>query len=309
MSEELQGANVGEVAEPSTEVIENEAETGQEDIENPELNEEPEQPEQQEQPQRDLEKDSAYAEARRAKEEAEMLRRRLQNYESKVRQYFGDRGINNLDGYFEAVENTVRSQGDFIQQERQKLEQQISDTAYQMQQQGYDDMVINMWVDNQRIKFDNWAMKQEREQEKKLSQQIQSQQQYLTQLNKDFEAMKKKYPGVVKGKGEDLSNFLANSPDLYQYMINNPGITFKAAFLELYEDQILDHSKKAATQKALKQVNSKNHLGTEKSGTGDLGMAIEVSDEQMGIWKKMFPGETDAQLKKRMSKYQKKKGR
>jgi hypothetical protein len=65
----------------------------------------------------------------------------------------------------------------------------------------------------------------------------------------------------------------------------------------------LAFAQRSGANKTLKNVNSKAHLQSEKSGGGSFAQLPELSPEQLRVWKMMGYNETEA--RKRAAKYQK----
>lgn len=66
-------------------------------------------------------------------------------------------------------------------------------------------------------------------------------------------------------------------------------------------DLVRENAKKVGEAKTRKNINSKAHLKSEKSGAGDFGAEVTVDAEQMRVWKAF--GYSDKEARKRAAKY------
>ena len=188
------------------------------------------------------------------------------------------------------------------QQQRQlqtDMDAQREKLASELEEQGFPVSQINKYLKMdpafQQIQAELNANKQQLEQERHLRNRQEAEQQIV----KDYAYLRGKYGDIVP----DLNNLDQATVDMLY-----SGMPLKSAWLTANEDVIAEALQKKAAHKAIKQVGSKAHLGTEKSNDStDLGAQVSLSAEQMKTWKSMFPGETEAQLKKRAAKYVKKK--
>ncbi len=232
-----------------------------------------------------------WAEMRR---EAEAAKKELARRDKWVTDNFGQHGLTTWAQYEVAVTQNIKKEQEA---QRKQLEEYHSRTEKQLQEAGYDTrqireffrtdpVFIQMQQENDALK--QYVAKSEREKQTDI---------IAHGILADHAKLREKYGDMVP----DLGNL---DEDTVRYC--RQGMTLRAAWLLANEDKILANAKTKATQKTIRDVNSKSHLNTEKSGAGGMGTNIEVSDEQMKVWKQMFPGETEAQLKKRIAKYPKK---
>ena len=188
------------------------------------------------------------------------------------------------------------------QQQRQlqaDMDAQREKLAAELEEQGFPVSQINKYLKMdpvfQQMQEELNANKQQLEQERHLRNRQEAEQQFV----KDHAYLRSKYGDIVP----DLNNLDQATVDMLY-----GGMPLRSAWLTANEDAIAEALQKKAAHKAIKQVGSKAHLGTEKSNDStDLGTQVSLSAEQMKTWKSMFPGETEAQLKKRAAKYVKKK--
>jgi len=188
------------------------------------------------------------------------------------------------------------------QQQRQlqaDMDAQREKLAAELEEQGFPVSQINKYLKMdpvfQQMQEELNANKQQLEQERHLRNRQEAEQQFV----KDHAYLRSKYGDIVP----DLNNLDQATVDMLY-----GGMPLRSAWLTANEDAIAEALQKKAAHKAIKQVGSKAHLGTEKSNDStDLGTQVSLSAEQMKTWKSMFPGETEAQLKKRAAKYVNKK--
>ncbi len=237
------------------------------------------------------EQNKAFAELRRRAEEAE---RRLQQYNQTVKQHFGDtHGLHDLDSYFSAVGQTLQQQQ---AQQQTQAEQYRSRREAELEASGYnvkeireimrsDPEYVQMKQKNQMLEQRVAAEEKQRQQER-LSQQIMS----------DHARLKEKYGDLVP----DLKDI-----DKDTIALMNQGIPLRAAWLQANEDAILEHAKTMTKAKTLRDVGSKQHLDTEKGGGGDFESQVEIPEDQLKVWKSLFPGKKLSEYKQMASKYKK----
>lgn len=235
------------------------------------------------------ETNKAFAQLRREKE---ALERKLQQYTQTVQQHFGQSmGLNDLDSYFNAVGQTVQQQQ---AHQQQQMDQYRSQRETDLEKLGYnvkeireimrtDPAFVQMNQENQVLKRQVAAEAQQRQTER-IGQQIVA----------DHAKLKEKYGDMVpelKDLDEDTVSLMKQ------------GVPLRAAWLQANEDAILEHAKTTSKAKALRDVGSKNHLDTEKGGGGEFEAQIDIPDEQLRVWKSLFPGKKLADYKKMASKY------
>lgn len=227
--------------------------------------------------------------ARRRKEEIQRLKAELSRRDNWVKLNFGAQGITTWEQYEQAVAQSNRQQREQQQREmeayhRQK-EKELQDAGYDTAQIREffrtDPVFIQMHQENAALKQELASSKQERQQER-IAQQILS----------DHAALKSKYGDLVP----DLKSLDEKTLELFQQ-----GMPLKMAWKEANEDKILEWAKTRATQKTLRDVNSKAHLGTEKSGSGDMADMVEISPEKMRIYRGL--GYTEKQARQKEAKY------
>jgi len=132
----------------------------------------------------------------------------------------------------------------------------------------------------------------------------QQQQQILSQygktlIEKDFEELTREHSEIKS------MNDLYNLPN-YERIRKLVGAD--CSLLEAYEvvnrAEIRKRDKESGAQQTIRNINSKSHLGTEKSGNQQQGREVEISAEKMRVWKSM--GYAEAQARQKEAKYLKK---
>lgn len=246
----------------------------------------------------DPEVDAGFARLRREKEQ---LEQQLKQRDSWVAENFGkSHGITTWDQYQQAIEATRQRQAE---QQKQQYQENLARTVQQMREEGYSEPVIQSYVENAQLKKEVQELKNKMlttEQTFQQQQQQQQEQQAMSKVNTDFEKLKGKYPEFQSI--EDLGKIDQDKWKIVQAVYNATGDLVQA-----YESAHPDMVSKKATQKALKDVNSKSHLMSEKSTAGDLGQVVDLSAEQLRVWRAM--GYSEKEARKRAAKYMKKGGK
>ncbi len=183
---------------------------------------------------------------------AEMRRKaeQAERINAQIKQKYGHLGITNQEQLLAAIEQREREQ-----------------EAEQLRLQGYDDVFIEQKQRVDRVERELARERAERNYERALQ-----------QIQKDYQALKAKYGNLVPDY-----KVLDSDPEIGKLV--SRGYSLKAAWMELNEDKILEHVKTSTTQKTIKDIGSKDHLSTEKSGAGDPGEHVEISEEKMRIYR------------------------
>ena len=167
--------------------------------------------------------------------------------------------------------------------------------------QGYDPKVAQVIADSEATKIELQQLKQQQAADKRqqAEQSKQQQQEALKQkmgkqIVADHEALKSKYGELIPAITEMDDETVA---------LMRQGIPLKAAWLTAHEDDVAEFHKNNGAKKMAKNVNSKAHLQSEKSGSGSFGKEVDLSPEQLRVWKAM--GYNDKEARKRAAKYMK----
>jgi hypothetical protein len=231
-------------------------------------------------------KDSAFAELRRRAEAAE---RQLRERDAWVSQKYGESyGIHTWEQYQAAIERNQRKQAEDY---RQKRETELEQSGYNVKEIRE---IMRTDPEYQALKAENEQLRADMEKDKKAK----AQEKGFQKLNAEHAALRKKFgdlvPPLDKIDGETAR------------LIMEEGWTLTAAWKEANEDKILEWAKTRERSKTLRDVNSKDHLGSEKSSESqDLNKHIEITPEIRRTWQRIHGKKiTDAEIRKRIAKYQ-----
>ena len=120
-------------------------------------------------------------------------------------------------------------------------------------------------------------------------------------INSEIAELSSEYPDLkikTLADMQALPNFEAIKEKAYK------GMTLLEAYEAVNRAEIRQRAKEEGAQGAIRNIGSKAHLGTEKSGNSQQGKEVEVSAEKMRVWKAM--GYTEAQARQKEAKYLKK---
>jgi len=120
-------------------------------------------------------------------------------------------------------------------------------------------------------------------------------------INAEISELSSEYPDLKVKTLADmqaLPNFEAIKAKAYK------GMTLLEAYEAVNRAEIRQRAKEEGAQGAIRNIGSKAHLGTEKSGHQQQGKEVEVSAEKMRVWRAM--GYTEAEARKKEAKYLKK---
>jgi hypothetical protein len=129
-------------------------------------------------------------------------------------------------------------------------------------------------------------------------------QQTQAQLENELRELVEEYPELQLKTLADLQR-LPN----YDAIIEKAkkGNTLLEAYVLVNRKEISQKAKEQGAQQTIRNINSKSHLGTEKSGIQSQGKEVELSPEELRVWRAI--GYTETEAKKRAAKYIKKKQR
>lgn len=245
--------------------------------------------------------DAAFAKMRR---EAEQYKRELEARDRWIAEQFGkSHGIYTWAQYQAALQHTLQQQE---QVQQQQMVQYHRQKEQELRDMGLDPDQIREFFRTDptflQMQQENLALKNQLQQQ----QQLQSSQAMVNGIMKDYKQLKAKYgdllPQVDESIPEQAVSQLLEQIDEQTYQYMKQGMTLKAAFLLANEDKILETAQTRAKQKTLRNVNSKSHLGTEKSNAaGDIGKQVELTPEQLRVWRMM--GYSEKEARKRAAKY------
>lgn len=244
------------------------------------------------------EANAAFAEMRRKAEQAE---RELQARDAWVKQNFGSQGLETWEQYQAAIEEGRKREALARQQQMQQRPQMIYQQTYQeLIEQGYDQQVAHRLAKNE---ADNvaYALKVQAMEEKlaaienqeKQRTEQQQQEAMVHQVLNDHQYLKNKYGELVP----DISDL-----DEKTIALMNQGIPLKAAWLAANEDAIVNYAKGRGAQKAVRDINSKAHLDSEKGGGSGIGKQVHISPEKLQVWRAL--GYSDKEARQKEARYQ-----
>jgi hypothetical protein len=250
------------------------------------------------------EANKAFAEMRKQKQAAEMAAQKAKEEIQKQRDAefasrFGDsHGIFTEQQYWAALDREQKQrQAEVFKQQAELPKQLYTDLIAQ----GYDPKVAESIAEGLATKLELQQIKQEREAEKKINKEMQTKAQQeaakekvAKQIMADHEALSKKYGELVP---------TLDAMDEATVELMKQGIPLKAAWLTAHEDEVIEFAKNNGAKKMAKNVSSKAHLQSEKSGAGSFGKEVDLSPEQLRVWKAM--GYNDKEARKRAAKYMK----
>lgn len=121
-------------------------------------------------------------------------------------------------------------------------------------------------------------------------------------INSEIKELADEYPDLKVKTLADmqaLPNFEAIKEKAYK------GMTLLEAYEAVNRAEIRQRAKEEGAQGAIRNIGSKAHLGTEKSGNTQPGKEVEISPDQMRVWR--AAGYSEAEARKREAKYLKKK--
>lgn len=120
-------------------------------------------------------------------------------------------------------------------------------------------------------------------------------------INSEISELSTEYPDLkVKTLADmqKLPNFEAIKEKAYK------GMTLLEAYEAVNRAEIRKQAREEGASETIRNIGSKAHLGTEKSGNTQQGKEVEVSAEKMRVWRAM--GYTEAEARKKEAKYLKK---
>jgi hypothetical protein len=250
------------------------------------------------------EANKAFADMRKQKESAEKATQKARDDIQKQRdsdyaKRFGDDlGIFTEQQYWAAMDREIKQKAEQAKQQQVELPKQF---YQELIAKGYDPQVAESMADGLATKLELQALKQESASDKRKQQEQQTKQQqdaqrekFAKQIETDHEALSKKY-------GELIPALDAMDSETIELM--KQGIPLKAAWLSAHEDDVIEFAKSSGAKKMAKNVSSKAHLQSEKSGAGSFGKEVDLSPEQLKVWRGM--GYNDKEARKRAAKYAK----
>ena len=219
--------------------------------------------------------DNARFADRRRKQEVDALRQQIRQRDEWVKANFGtSHGINTWEQYTQAIET----------EKSKKVDEDL-------RQRGLDPDLIRQLLrtdpEFQQIKRENDEYKRERTSQSLVSQ--------FTELTQEF-------PHVKEVSDVDDATW-------QKFNASNGALTLTEAYVAAHRKELRDTLMSAGETKARSKIGSKDHLGTEKSGSGGFEADVTIPPDRMKTWRSLFGKDlTLAKIKQLERKYQKGEG-
>ena len=248
------------------------------------------------------EANAAFAEMRR---KAEQVERELQARDEWVKENFGHQGLSSWEQYQAAIEEGKRREAEARRQQIQHQPQAVFQQTYrELVEQGYDMQVAHRLAKNEadnlayalkvqaleeKINASEMAAKEQARQKAEQERQEKLVNQVLT----DHEDLRNKYGDLVP----DIESLDEKTVSLMAQ-----GVPLRAAWLASNDDLVVEFARGKGAQKAVREINSKSHLETERGGGSGVGKQVHVSEEKLQVWRAL--GYSDKEARKKEAKYQ-----
>jgi len=251
-----------------------------------------------------VEANKAFAEMRKKAEAAERAAQKakdeiVRQRDAEIAAEFGEsHGIFTWEQYKSAIAREKQQKVDQSRKQQAELPKQL---YADLIAKGYDPKVAESIADGLATKIELQQLKDERAIEKKINLEKETKAQAEARKDKaakqiltDHQVLSKKYGDLVPG---------LDAMDAATIELMKQGIPLKAAWLTAHEDEVIEFAKNGGAKKVLKNVNSKAHLQSEKSGSGSFGKEVELSPEKLRVWRGF--GYSEKEARKREAKYMK----
>lgn len=231
----------------------------------------------------DLENDEELKELKKQNKKVDSafakLRREAQLHQNKVKE---------LDNYFAAryaKDYNINSAEEFLAF-MEKQDQEAAAKQYREKQQELIDQGISQEdLENLIKNHPDFRALKEKAERAEANNTIREQLTELSQKDKRIQAI------------EDINKILTPEKQVkFWDMYQKKGLSLKEAYLLVNEDELTESIKKAGAQSAINKINSKNHMKPSK-GSADIDADIELSREELAVWKSLKPGWTEAQIR------------
>jgi hypothetical protein len=257
------------------------------------------------------EADRAFAEMRKQKQAAERAAQQARDEIQRQRdaeyaKRFGkSHGIFTEAQYWAAIDRELQVK---VEQQRRQQAELPNQIYQQLVNEGYDPRVAKGLAEVEASKMQLAQVQQQltlREQQEQQREMERNQQAYkenlAKQIQSDHEALTKKYGKLVPSLDEMDDATLS---------LMRQGVPLKAAWLTAHEDEVIEFARTNGAKKKMRDINSKSHLQSEKSGAGDFGTEVDLSPGQIAAYRNLFgPQMTIAEMKKREAAFIKKRGK
>lgn len=257
--------------------------------------------EQNETPGQTPEANAAFARLRKEKEAAEKAAQRAKEEVQREKDAWYAEQFGESHGIF-----TEAQYRQAIVQQKKQAEEQARQQALRKPQEVYDQLIAEGY-DPKVAALAAKDMEKEiklAQLEQKLTAKEQAEKQQKQDAAKDARAKEivSDHSKLVKEFGKDVIPDI-DSLDADVVRKLQSGYSLYDAWISSNLDFVREHAKKAGTAKALKNVNSKAHLQSEKDGGGDFGTEVSLTADQLRVWKAM--GYNEKEARKRAAKYAK----
>lgn len=179
--------------------------------------------------------DSAFAEMRRAKEEAERLRQQLAEYQELEKEY-EEYGLKGAKSITEAVRQEKAKRAAANQNEDANFTSWLNTETRKHREAGYDELQIQTWADAQQAKYDNYKIKRELEQERSLRAKEQDERRQAEAVEQGkkvimdaYRELRKEYPDLLPASAKSADDLVSQlDPKIVDKMVR--GIPLEDAF-------------------------------------------------------------------------------
>lgn len=226
--------------------------------------------------------DAAYAEARRAREEAARAKKEAEDLKRVIAARAAE----------EARQKELSSEKD----EDARFEAQLQQTVAAMREQGLHEGVIEARVEAMLARYEAAKLRKEAAREKESlkrereKERLEKQEEAKRRANEkafgfwhdQFKELRRDYPDLLPKKAANFEEVVAAYPKIIEHMIKED-LNFKRAFKELYEDEVAERRYKRKKEKENDNADRSTSSGKEK---GDpAGGTYGLNDKQQALAK------------------------
>jgi hypothetical protein len=215
--------------------------------------------------------DNARFADRRRKQEVDALRQQIRQRDEWVKENFGaSHGITTWEQYTQAI----------AAENKRKIDDGL-------REKGLDPDLIRQTLrsdpDFQRMQRENEEFKRERTSQSLLGQ--------FTELTQEFPHIK------------EVSD--VDDVTWQKFNASNGALTLTEAYVAAHRKELKDTLRSEGEKQARSKIGSKDHLGTEKSGSGGFEADVTVPPERVKTWRSLFGNIPMSKIKQLERKYQK----
>jgi len=229
--------------------------------------------------------DAAFAEARRARKEAEELR--AEN--AKIKGVYVKYGLHTADDIVAAVTLQEQKLASANQDEDAKFASYLASEKQKLKAANWDDLAVETHMTA--LKADYRAYKAERRlaQSEEVRRVEKEQEKKQQQVDKGFSGwydqfkdLRKEYPDLLPKKASNFNDVIATYPKVIECMTKE-NLSFKHAFKEVFEDEIADRRVQRKNQKT--QDNDSRSTTSGKDKGSATGGTHGLTDQQQKLAK------------------------